>query len=179
MFKNKKIYILTTRFPDNGAKIIQALTGAVYSHTSIGLSEDLNQFYTFVKKGFMVEDVTRYVKPGRKPFPCQLYEIEVSDRTYETVKRILGFFERNKHKMSYANMGLVMSLCRIPFKRKYSFFCSQFVGEVLKRGKVTKIKKPTNFFFSNDIRKLEGVKLIFEGNLQTMIQHFNIKPRLA
>lgn len=41
--KTKKIYILLTRFPDNGSKAIEALTGCYYPHTSIGLEEDLKR----------------------------------------------------------------------------------------------------------------------------------------
>lgn len=57
--KNKKIYILFTRFPDNGSKVIEALTGCYYPHASIGLEEDWNTFYSFVTKGFIVEKITR------------------------------------------------------------------------------------------------------------------------
>ena len=175
----KKVYVLLTRFPDNGAKIIEAITGSFYSHASIGLSEDMNTFYSFVVKGFIVEKVTRYIKPEREPFPCQLYEMEVSEQEYNTVKRILKFYVEHKDKMSYTKTGLVMSLLGIPFKKKYAYFCSQFVAEVLKRAKVVIIKKPTNFCMPGDFGKLAEMKLVFEGNLQSMIHHFKIQPCLA
>lgn len=37
--KTRKIYILLTRFPDNGSKAIEALTGCYYPHASIGLEK--------------------------------------------------------------------------------------------------------------------------------------------
>lgn len=58
-----KINILLTRFPDNGSKAISFFKRSFYTHASIGLGEDLNTFYSFVWKGFLVEKVTRYVKP--------------------------------------------------------------------------------------------------------------------
>lgn len=179
MQDKKKIFILLTRFPDNGAKVIEALTGCYYSHTSIGLSEDMNTFYSFVVKGFIIEDINRYVKPDKDPMPCQLYEIEVSDQVYNTVKRIINFYIRYKHKMSYAKMGLVMTLMRIPFKKKYEYFCSEFVAEVLKRANVLKIKKPTHLCLPKDLIKPAEVKLIFEGNLRSLIQQFQIQPCIA
>lgn len=175
----KKVYVLLTRFPDNGAKVLEAMTGSFYSHTSIGLSEDMNTFYSFVVKGFIVEEITRYIKPERDPFPCRLYEIEVSEQEYSSVKRILKYYVKHKNKMSYTKIGLVMTLMGIPFKKKYAYFCSQFVAEVLQDAKVAMLKKPTNFYLPGDFCKLAEMKLVFEGNLQSMISHFGIQPCLA
>ena len=43
--QEKVIYLLLSRFYNPGAKIIEIMTGCYYSHTSIGLSEDMNTFY--------------------------------------------------------------------------------------------------------------------------------------
>ena len=179
METGKKVLVLLTRFPDNGAKVIQAMTGSDYSHASIGLSEDMNIFYSFVVKGFMVEEITRYIKPDREPFPCQLYEIEVSEKVYNTVKKILNFYVEHKSKMSYTKLGLVMALIGIPFKRKDCYFCSQFVAEVLERAKVMEMKRPTQSYLPGDFTKLSEMKLVFEGNLQSMITYFGIQPCLV
>lgn len=173
----KKIYVLLTRFPDTGSKWIQAMTGFFYTHASIGLEEDMNTFYSFVEKGFIVEDINRYNKPDRDPFPCQLYELEVSERVYSSAKRIIEYYVRKKEKMSYTRFGLVMSLLRIPIKRKHKFICSQFVAHVLKRAKATRLKKYTVLYLPGDFKKLEELKLVFEGNLQTFIAHFGIEPK--
>lgn len=175
----KKIYVLLTRFPDNGAKALEFLTGCLYSHTSIGLSEDMNTFYSFVVKGFIEEKITRYVKPEREPFPCQLYEIEVSEKEYKNVKRILKFYVRYKDKMSYSRISLITSLLGIPFKKKYAYICSQFVAEVLQRANIMKLRKASNLYKPGDFGKLTEMKLVFEGNLQTMIHHFGIQSCLA
>ncbi|MBQ8625339.1 MAG: hypothetical protein IJ419_04100 [Agathobacter sp.] len=173
----RKVYVLLTRFPDNGAKVIQALTGSFYSHASIGLEEDMNTFYSFVVKGFIVEDITRYIKPDREPFPCQLYELEVSEKVYRAVKRIIQFYVRRKQELSYTKLGVVLSLLRIPFKRKNKYICSQFVAEVLKRAKAAKLKKFTVLYLPGDFKKLSEMKLVFEGNLQSFITHFRIQPK--
>ena len=60
----RKISILLTRFPDNGSRAVSMLTRFYYTHASIGLDEDMNTFYSFVTKGFLVEKVTRYIRPG-------------------------------------------------------------------------------------------------------------------
>ena len=174
----KKIYVLLTRFPDNGSKWIQALTGSFYTHASVGLEEDMNSFYSFKVKGFTVEDIHRYVrKPGREPFPCQVYELEVSEKVYQSAKRIINYYIRRKEEMSYTRFGLVMRLLRIPVKRKDKFICSQFVAHVLKRAKAANLKKFTVLYLPGDFRKLSEMKLVFEGNLQSFITYFGIEPR--
>ena len=149
----KKVYVLLTRFPDTGSKWIQAFTGFYYTHASIGLEEDMNTFYSFVTKGFIVEDINRYVK------------------------RIIQYYVRKKEELAYTKVGLVFSLMRIPFKRKHKFICSQFVAHVLKRAKAAKLKKFSVLYLPGDLKKLTELKLVFEGNLQSFITHFGIQPK--
>lgn len=176
----RKIYLLLTRFPGNGAIAIEALTGCYYSHTSIGLEEDLNTFYSIVAKGFIVESITRYVKHDRAPFPCQLYELEVSEKVYDRIKEILEYHVVHKGMVRYARLGLVMSLLRIPHKHTaYCYFCSEFVANVLQYSGAAELEKKSTCCFPDDLKRLPGMKLHFQGNLKTMIRHFELAPCLA
>lgn len=176
----RKIYLLFTRFPDNGSKVISVLTGCRYPHTSIGLEEDLNTFYSIVSKGFIVESITHYVKPDREPFPCQLYELEVSEKVYGRIKEILEHFIDRKREVRYAKFGLIMSLFHIPYQSTaYSYFCSEFVADVLYYSGAAELKKKSNRCFSEDLKRLPGMKLHFQGNLKTMIHHFGLTPGFA
>lgn len=170
----KKIYILLTRFPDRGSRALEFFTRYHYCHAAIGLEEDLNHFYSFKRKGFMVEEITRYLRPDRKPFACQLYMLEVPDHTYDRIKALITGFTARKAQMHYSNLGLVLSVMRIPFKRRHHYFCSQFVAEVLKHSHAAKLKKSTTLYLPGDLRKLSGVRLIFHGNLLGMVQRFRL-----
>ncbi len=92
----RKIFILLTRLPDNGSKAMRLITRFPYTHASIGLDEDMNTFYSFICKGFIVEKISRYLRPDKEPFLCLLYELEVSEEIYQTVKEILNAFVDNK-----------------------------------------------------------------------------------
>ena len=178
--KNRQIYLLLTRFPDNGSKVFELLTGCYYPHASIGLEEDLNTFYSFVSKGFIVEKITRYVKPDRAPFPCQLYELEVSESAYSRIKKALEHFIAFKEQLHYSKFALTMSILRIPYKRnRFGFFCSQFVAHILQHSGEIKLKKSSSRYLSGDLRKLSGIKLQFQGNMKTMIDYFGISPSAA
>lgn len=165
----RKIYILLTRFPDMGSKIIHALTGFRYTHASIGLEEDPNTFYSFVEKGFIVEKLDRYVKPGRKPFQCRMYEMEVSDRVYARIKDIVQTFVIHKADLSYTRLGVVMGLCHLPIKRRHKFFCSHFVAEVLERSSAVVLAKSSALYFPQDFKNLPGVKLNFQGDMSGLL----------
>lgn len=173
--KNRKIYLLLTRFPDNGSKAFELLTGCYYPHASLGLEEDLNTFYSFVTKGFIVEKITRYVKPDRAPFPCQLYELAVSEEVYCRIKRALEYFIEFKELLHYSRWGATMSVLHIPYKRdRFGFFCSQFVAHVLQQSGAVQLKKKSIGYLSGDLKKLSGMKLNYQGNLKSMIDHFGI-----
>lgn len=176
----RKIYLLLTRFPDNGTKAIQALSGGYYPHASIGLEEDMNTFYSFVTKGFIVEKITRYVKPDKESFPCQLYELEVSEKVYDRMKQVLNGFVELKGLMHYTKLGLILSLFHIPYKRShFGYFCTQFVAETLSYSGAAELEKESNCYFSEDLKRLPGMKLHFQGNLQTMIKRYGLTSSLA
>lgn len=178
--KSRKIYLLLTRFPDKGSKVIGMLTGGYYVHASIGLEEDLNTFYSFVSKGFIVEKITRYVKPDRESFPCQLYELSVSATIYCRIKEALEYFVEFRGLLHYAKLGLILSLLHIPYKRdRFGFFCTQFVAEILRHSGAVNLKNKSTRYFSEDLKDLPGMKLNYEGNLRSMIDHFGLKPSFA
>lgn len=171
MEPSRKLYILLTRFPGKTAIAIHAMTGCYYTHASIGLEEDMNTFYSVVGKGLIVEKITRYVRPDREPFPCQLYELEVSEKVYASVKRLLEESVENKSLYQYSKLGVVLCLLRIPFRRKYHYFCSQYVAEILKDSQAAKLVKDSTLYYPGDFRRMPGVRLHFQGNLRGMMGH--------
>ncbi len=173
---NKKVYILLTRFPDAGSRAIEFISGFYYTHASIGLEEDMNTFYSFVCKGFIVEKITRYVRPDREPYPCQLYELNVSDTVYHSIRDLLLRYTENPCDFRYTRLGIALTLLHIPYKRKNAYFCSHFVADVLEQGNAVCLYKDSTKYLPGDLRKLPGMRLNYQGNMQSMLQHFGILP---
>ena len=175
--KTKKVYLLLTKFSDTGSKIVNMLTGVEYPHASIGLEEDMNTFYSFVTKGFIVEDINRYAKPGRKAIPCQLYEMRVTEETYHNIKQALDHFIEFKDLFYYSRTSLALSIMKLPYKRsRFGFFCSQFVAYILQKSRANKEIKSVNRYFSDDLSCISGMKLKYQGNLRSMLDRFEILP---
>ena len=173
--ERNKITILLIQYPDPMATFMTRWTRFRYTHATIGLGEDLNTFYSFVHKGFIVEKVTRYLKPDRDPFPCALYEITVPPSIYRRIKKMLLAYAARKQQLRYTQLGLVLALMlRIPYKRRDHYFCSQFVAEVLQRGRAAHLPRKSMLYFPKDFHKLKETNLVFTGNLQTMAEHYQL-----
>ena len=169
-----KINILLVRYPGAMADFMCRLTGFPYTHATIGLGEDLNTFYSFVYKGFIVEKITRYLKPHRKSFPCALYEIEVSEYTYRHIAALLRSYAMRKSFLRYTRFSLALSLFRIPFKRKDYYFCSHFVAEVLQRSQAVRLQKNSVLCLPQDFHELRESRRVFTGDMQGMGDHYHL-----
>ena len=168
-----KIHILLSNFLDTGSKVITAFTGCRYPHASVGFDDDINTFYSFVTRGFIVEKISRYIKPDRAPYSCQLYTLEVSERVYSSIQELISCFVRFKPYLGYSRLGMILSLVGIPYKPSpLKFFCSQFVAEVLERAGAVRLKKKSRRYFSDDLKALPGMKLSFQGNMKTLLESF-------
>lgn len=170
----KKIFILLTQYQTFGANIMRFITNFKYTHTSIGLEEDMNTFYSFIKKGFIEEKITKYIKPGRKPFFCQLYALKVSNKVYNAIKKIIESFKKRKEELKYSKKGLAFCFFKIPYKNKNKYFCSQFVATVLEKSKAIKLRKNSSLYLPKDFAKIPSAECLFTGNHKSFLNHFKI-----
>lgn len=170
----KRIFILLIRYPDTMADLMVRYTGFGYTHATIGLEEDLNSFYSFMKKGYIEEKITRYLKPNREPFPCALYEIPVSRKTYRRVKKLLNAYTARKKFLRYTHISLVCCFLGIPWKIRNRYFCSQFVAEVLQRSNAVCLPKNSALCLPKDFHDLKESRVVFSGNIQTMVDHYHL-----
>ncbi len=172
--KKRKVYVLLTRLHDRGSRAAGFFASCYYTHSSIGLDEDMNTFYSFMVNGFIEEDVSRFLRSKFKPFPCQVYEVEVSEETYNKIKSIINQFKINQNIYEYTKLGVVSGLFRIPRQKKYEYFCSHFVAHVLEKAKVLKLKKNSALYFPRDFKRIPELTLAFQGNLKGFAKKYSI-----
>ena len=161
----KNIYVLLMRMPDSISKALSLWMRFHYTHVSIGLEEDLEHFYSFGYSGFRVESVERFNRSAKGPFPCALYEIPVSEKTYDRVKKQLMSFVEKKEQLHFTLFGVALSLCKIRHKFEDHYFCSQFVSEVLHDCEVLPQHKHSSLFMPCDFSKQKELRLVFQGML--------------
>lgn len=168
----RKVYILLTGLPDTTSRLIKLFTWCRYSHASLGLEEDRNTFYSFVGKGYIIEKITRYLRPGRAPFPCVLYELEVPAPVYAQIAETVRAFAARKSELSYTLLGAILCVARLGYWRRDHYFCSQFVAQTLFDSGAVHLVKSSALYLPRDLTKLQGVRESYRGDLLGLVQHF-------
>lgn len=169
----KEIYILLTYTGTILSNIIKIFTKCEYAHSSIGLDKDLDKLYSFgrlnpynpFKGGFIKEGIDIGTFKRFKNTKAQLYSLEITDKQYDNIKRTIKNIEDKSKTYKFNTLGLFATGINKKIKKKYTFYCSEFVRYVLKRAKVSTHNLPI-LIKPEDFKNLEGAKLIYSGYLR-------------
>ena len=173
MAQTKKMYVLLIRSNSLPSILIRMITRAMYTHASLGFSEDCMQLYSFARKYenlplpgcFTSEKIDRGFMGKDPKTPCALYCFDVSEEVFDnTYSEVMKMYEKRKaYKYNY--LGLILCGLGIEKTRKDKYFCSEFVAHMLKKTGALNIEKPTSLFRPMDFRKLPQLNLVYEGNI--------------
>ena len=164
--KTKSIFILLTAQPDLMSRFIRFITWGKYTHASIGLEDNFNSFFSFVTKGgFYLERPTKSKKAKKMARKCALYRLDVTEQIYEKIKQRIEDFQLHGKQYRYSYIGVLLCLLRIPHYRKNSYFCSQFVSELLTISGAAKLKKKPSVYLPDDFRREPMLNILFQGSL--------------
>jgi hypothetical protein len=167
------VYILLTDTGTLFTRTIKQYTKAPYNHSSLSFDKELSEMYSFGRKnprnpfigGFVKEDVVNGIYRFFPKTTCALFELEVDEKTLKKLKRIVNLFHKQKEKYSYNLMGVIGVAIQESYEPKGSFFCSQFVAEVLTRSGIRLWEKPSSLVTPEDFRNCPRLTLIYEGKL--------------
>ncbi|URN95713.1 MAG: hypothetical protein NAG76_05555 [Candidatus Pristimantibacillus lignocellulolyticus] len=173
MSDNRAIYILLTNTGTLFTKVIQGYTKAPYNHASISFDRELSELYSFGRKhpsnplngGFVKEDLKNGTFSKYPNTTCVIYELHVTNREIEKMKRVLHIFIRSHRKYLYNILGVIGIALKEPVEFSNSYFCSQFVAEILERSGIKLWDKLPALVTPDDFRKSERLALIYEGKL--------------
>ncbi|MEI5906773.1 hypothetical protein WAK64_06840 [Bacillus spongiae] len=169
----KKVYILLTDTGTLFTKSIKKYTKAPYNHASIAFDYELLELYSFGRKqpdnplngGFVKEDIFKGTYSYYPNTTCVVYELTVSERQVEKMKRILNVFIKNRRKWSYNLLGVLGITLKEPVEISTSYFCSQFVAEILRRSGIQLWDKIPALVTPDDFRDHPDLHLLYEGYL--------------
>lgn len=102
MTDERSIYILLTNTGTLFTRVIQTYTKAPYNHASISFDRELTELYSFGRKhpsnplngGFVKEDIQTGTYSKYPNTTCVIYELQVTEREVEKMKRVLHIFIR-------------------------------------------------------------------------------------
>lgn len=169
----KELYILLS---DTGTwlnKSVKWYTKAPYNHASLSLDRELIELYSFGRKnpknpvlgGFAKEDVRNGIYTYFPNTTCVLYRLKVTDVEYRKVESVLEAFKKNSDKYTYNAVGLLGVALNRPIEPLNSYFCSQFVAEVLERAGIYLWDKDPALVSPDDFRFSDRLELLYEGSI--------------
>ncbi len=171
---NRKVYVVLSRTKTLLGQAIQKSTTCEYNHCSIALGEDPSVFYSFGRKHPSNPIFAGFVPEGRdfgffKVFNdskiCVL-ELNVTEEQYDAVKLRIAFFQENRKRFSFNITGLVLAKLSIPFSRKNSYFCSQFVASVLEYANIHKFSKDIRLVTPTDMIDMLEHNVVYVGGIK-------------
>lgn len=115
--------------------------------------------------GFVKEDIKTGTFSKYPNTTCVIYELKVSEREVEKMKRVLHIFIRSRGKYLYNILGVVGIALKEPVEFSNSYFCSQFVAEILDRSGIKLWNKLPALVTPDDFRQSDRLQLIYEGKL--------------
>lgn len=158
------------------SKAIKVCSKDPYTHVSIALDENLYELYSFgrinpynpIIGGFVKEDI---VNGTYRRFPetkCAIYALEIDDVQYRRLKRELNKFKRASRRYGYNFIGVVSAAFNKPIHRRHSYFCSQFVSEILQNSGIKLLEKDPRLTSPMDFSKCDGLECVYEGELKAI-----------
>ena len=94
---------------------------------------------------------------------CRVYEIDVSNKQYNDLMKIIKHMKKYKNSYGYDYLGIILRYMRIPVTFKNKYVCSYFVAELLEEANIYNFDKETFKVTPRDFGKLDILKLIYTG----------------
>lgn len=169
----KSIYLVRTYTGTFPSRLINSFLKEEYVHISISFSEDLSDTYGFGKiksinpiyGGIQRENMNSYPFIG---VPCEIYELNVSSTDYKRIKEQVYNTYENRDLYKFNLLGLITAYFKIEWARKYSYYCSEFIAEVLQNvNLLDKSYHPSVTTPKELINGLDDLSLIYKGNLSS------------
>ncbi|MRG87190.1 hypothetical protein [Salinibacillus xinjiangensis] len=173
MSDHQFVYIMLSDTGTLFTSVIKKYTKAPYNHASLSFDPELREMYSFGRKnpnnplhgGFVKEDIFQGTYSKYKDTTCVIYRLAVTARQVEKMKRIMNVFIRNNDKFLYNILGVIGVSLREPVEFSNSYFCSQFVADILKRSGIKLWDKLPVMVTPDDFRNNKHLELIYEGKL--------------
>ncbi|MBQ8218894.1 MAG: hypothetical protein IJZ79_04000 [Bacilli bacterium] len=168
----KKIYIILMHTHTIPSKLIKLFTRYEYSHVGLSLDKSCNTIYSFGRKkfntilnsGFSIEKKTGEFFNKFNKTTCCIYEVNITDKQYEKVSKILNDMKAHTEKYKYDYLGLIPRFFGIPITKKNRYVCSYFVATILEKTEIYSFDKKTCFVIPSDFEKIDKFIEIYRGS---------------
>ncbi|WP_440895602.1 hypothetical protein ACS127_13730 [Amphibacillus sp. Q70] len=178
MEEKQYVYIMLSDTGTLFTTMIKAYTKAPYNHASLAFDQELNEMYSFGRRnpknplhgGFVKENIRTGTYSRYPETTCVIYRLKVSEREKQKMKRILEVFIKKHNKFLYNILGVIWVSLKEPIEFSNSYFCSQFVADILNRSGIYLWDKLPIMVTPEDFRKSKCLELLYEGKLANYLK---------
>ena len=145
----KKIYIVLSQSGSNLSRFLKLVTREPYNHASIAFNDSLEIMYSFGRVrpynpfvgGFVCESSSFGTFKRFRNTRIRVVEIDVSREAYVEAATIIDQMLGEQRRYHYNYLGLILAAIRVPFKKQYCYYCSEFVKYLALRMELPEAKK--------------------------------------
>ena len=171
------VYIILTHTGSLVGKAIEFVTGGEYNHASIALDPSFKSVYAFGRAGdgttgFIIEEFDKGLFLANKDKATySQYELKVTLKEFNSIKRSIQDFMKNKKKYSFDMKALVLSGLNIANNSDpHKFFCSKFIEFILEKAGIRLFNKNYGLVKPVDFSLHPDCKLIDKGMVYDRVQ---------
>lgn len=170
----KNVYVILVKSLTRIGTFTRFFTRYPYSHASLSLDDDLEQFYSFSRyyynspiiSGFTSEYRSHLAAKQNKVTECKIFKIPVTDEEYKIIKERIQKMIKDQELM-YNYFSLLTMIFRRSVSVYKSYTCTSFVAETISLIDKIKLPKPASRFVPKDFEKLLNDEYaFFEGKLE-------------
>ena len=181
----KTVYIVISQTGTALSRILKFITGAKYNHASISLVPDLSKMYSFgrvnpynpVHGGFVIESPHYGTFKRFSGTKVEVLSLHVSEGQYINLKQMLEGMAKNKKRYHYNYLGLFLAGAKIHYKRANTFYCSEFVKEMLVRNGIRSARALDDIIEPMQFLTLPDANHVYSGRLKDYAKCFEEKGR--
>ncbi len=169
----ENIYIILSATPTIIGKLIRTLTKEPFNHSSISLTENWSEMYSFARYkvsnplvgGFIREYPQRLSLGKDKKVYIEVYKIQVSEEQYRKIKTFIYNIRDDKEKYIYNSITTFCLLIGSKFNVYKADICSDFVVKSLLHGNIIQNIDAQKNVSPSEIRNMISEHLNFRGYL--------------
>lgn len=171
---SRTIYIVISQTGTMLSRILKAITGAKYNHASISLVPDLDKMYSFGRLhprnpfvgGFVEESPHHGTFKRFSGTKVEVLSIAITEGQYTNIRQMLEGMAKNKKKYHYNYLGLFLAGAKIHYKQANSYYCSEFVKEMLVKGGIRGAKELADIVEPMHFLTLPNANHVYSGKLK-------------
>ncbi len=176
----KTIYIVISQTGTALSRILKFITGAKYNHASISLVPDLEVMYSFGRTnpynpfhgGFVTESPHHGTFKRFSGTKAEVLAISVSEGQYINLLQMLEGMAKNKKRYHYNYIGLFLAGAKIHYRRANSYYCSEFVKEMLVRNGIRSARALDDIIEPMQFLTLPDANHVYSGRLKDYARRF-------